>query len=79
MCSDKGVSIQDRRYRLNIYPACFIGSEAVNWFVKHYNYTREEAIELGQILVERGIIHHVLDQHPFKDSYLFYRFCDHEK
>ena len=30
---------------------------------KHYNYTREEAIELGQILVERGIIHHVLQPH----------------
>ena len=76
MRSANGVNIEDRRYRLNIYPACFIGSEAVNWFIEHYNYTREEAIELGQILVERGIIHHVLDQHSFKDSYLFYRFCD---
>ena len=79
MRSANGVGLEDRRYRLNIYPACFIGSEAVNWLIEHYNYTREEAIELGQILVERGIIHHVLDQHPFKDSYLFYRFCDDEK
>ncbi len=79
MRSPGGINIQDRRYRLNIYPACFVGSEAVNWLVEHQNYTREEAIELGQILLERGIIHHVLDQHPFKDSYLFYRFCDDEK
>jgi potassium efflux system protein len=47
--------------------------------VEKQNYTREEAIELGQILLERGIIHHVLDQHHFKDSYLFYRFCDDEQ
>ncbi|MGB5594033.1 MAG: mechanosensitive ion channel domain-containing protein [Crocosphaera sp.] len=79
MRSPGGVLIQDRHYRLNIYPACFIGSDAVNWLVEKQNYTREEAIELGQILLERGIIHHVLDQHHFKDSYLFYRFCDDEQ
>ncbi|HAC64072.1 MAG TPA: mechanosensitive ion channel protein MscS, partial [Cyanothece sp. UBA12306] len=79
MRSSRGLSIQDRRYRLNIYPDCFVGSEAVNWLVQHHDYSREEAVELGQILVERGIIHHVLDQHTFKDSYLFYRFCEDEK
>ncbi|MEA5532614.1 mechanosensitive ion channel domain-containing protein [Crocosphaera sp. XPORK-15E] len=79
MRSPNGLSLEDRRYRLNIYPDCFIGSEAVNWLVEHQNYTREEAIEFGQILIERGIIHHVLDQHSFEDSYLFYRFCDNEK
>ncbi len=79
MRSPGGVIIQDRHYRLNIYPACFIGSDVVNWLVEKQNYTREEAIELGQILLERGIIHHVLDQHHFKDSYLFYRFCDDEQ
>ncbi len=74
MCSDDGLEIRDRRYRFNFYPACFVGSEAVDWLVKTQNYQREEAIELGQILIERGIIHHVTDEHPFKDGYFFYRF-----
>ncbi|MGK7877429.1 MAG: mechanosensitive ion channel domain-containing protein [Xenococcaceae cyanobacterium] len=74
MRGEGGLEIKDRRYRLNVYPACFVGSEAVDWLVQKKTCTREEAIELGQILIERGIIHHVVDQHHFKDAYLFYRF-----
>lgn len=74
-----GLEIKDRRYRLNIYPACFVGSEAVNWLMRSQNCTREEAIDLGQTLVERGIIHHVTDDHPFRDTYLFYRFYEDER
>lgn len=71
---DNGVEIKDRRYRLNLYESCFIGQELVNWLVSNHGCNREEAIELGQILVEKKIIHHVTDQHPFMDDYLFYRF-----
>ncbi|MGK7945736.1 MAG: mechanosensitive ion channel domain-containing protein [Microcystaceae cyanobacterium] len=78
MRSSEGVSIQDRRYRLNLYPNCFVGSEAVDWLAQHYTCSRPEAIELGQILIERGIIHHVTDGHPFEDDYLFYRFYEDE-
>lgn len=79
MRSPQGLDIQNRRYRLHLYPNCFIGSEAVNWLVQRYKYTREEAVEVGQILMEKGIICHVLDQHPFQDSYLFYRFFQDDK
>ncbi|GBF79276.1 mechanosensitive ion channel domain-containing protein [Aphanothece sacrum] len=74
MRSLEGIEIKDRRYRLNVYSHCFIGSEAVDWLTEHFNCLRQEAIELGQILVERKIIHHVTDEHPFEDDYLFYRF-----
>lgn len=74
MRSSEGLNIKDRNYYLNFYPSCFIGSEAVEWLVQQQNYKREEAIEIGQILLEKGIIHHVADEHPFKDAYLFYRF-----
>ena len=70
-----GLKITGRCYHLNYYPLCFVGSEAVDWLVKHQGFSREQAIELGQILVERNIIHHVSDEHSFQDSYLFYRFC----
>jgi hypothetical protein len=74
-----GLEIKDRRDHLNFYPACFIGSEAVEWLVQTQNCTREEAIQLGQILIVRGIIHHVLDEYPFRDDYFFYSFYADEE
>lgn len=74
MRGEDGFKIADRRYHLNFYPSCFIGSEAVDWIVSKRDFTREEAIELGQILIEREIIHHVTDEHAFQDSYFYYRF-----
>ena len=71
-----GLKIQDRRYNLKLYHKCFIGSEAVNWLVQTQNTTKEKAVWLGQILVNRGIIHHVLDEHHFEDGYFFYRFYE---
>ncbi len=74
-----GVVIQDRRYRLNVYPRCFVGTETVDWLMQTQKATREEAIRLGQTLLEQGVIHHVLDEHPFEDEYYFYRFyCDEQ-
>jgi potassium efflux system protein len=48
--------------------------DAVAALVANERLTRCEAIRLGQVLVERGVIHHVLDEHPFRDADLFYRF-----
>ncbi len=69
-----GLEIEDRHYRINLYPRCFVGSEAVEWLMQTQNCTREEAISIGQLLVDRDIIHHVVDEHPFRDENLFYRF-----
>lgn len=74
-----GIEIKDRRYRLNVYPQCFVGSEAVAWLMRTQRATRTEAIRIGQLLLERGIIHHVVDAHPFEDSNLFYRFYSDEQ
>ncbi|MBC6417503.1 MAG: hypothetical protein GDA44_01260 [Prochloron sp. SP5CPC1] len=64
-----GLKIKDRRYRLRMYPQ-------VNWLVETQNTTKDKALWLGQILVNRGIIHHVLDEHHFEDGYFFYRFYE---
>jgi len=69
-----GVEIKDRRYRGNVYPQCFIGAEAVEWLAQRIQGSRPEAISIGQMLIERGIIHHVIDDYPFQDDYSFYRF-----
>ena len=74
MRGTNGVSIRDRRFGLHVYPHCFVGTEAVNWLMQTQLASREEAVRLGQTLMEKGLLHHVTDEHFFKDDYLFYRF-----
>lgn len=71
-----GVAVRDRRHRLTRFPGCFIGREAVDWLVGAERVSRDEAVALGQRLVERGAIRHVLDEHPFRDGEYFYRFTE---
>ncbi len=69
-----GVKIKDRRYKLKNYPQCFVGSEAVGWMTKKLNISPEEALKIGQRLIEEKWIHHVTNEHPFENGYFFYRF-----
>jgi small-conductance mechanosensitive channel len=69
-----GVAIADRRHRLSVYPRSFVGHEAVEWLVAREGLTHAEAVRFGQQLVEAGLVHHVLDEHDFRDEHLFYRF-----
>jgi len=72
----EGVEIKDRWYRRNLYSACFIGAEAVDWLMRTQNCQKEDAISLGQLLCDRAIIHHVSDDLSFMDGYHFYRFSN---
>ncbi|MBE9070993.1 hypothetical protein IQ260_30610 [Leptolyngbya cf. ectocarpi LEGE 11479] len=78
MRSAGGVGIKDRRYNLKIYPKCLVGSEAVQWFMVNFDLTLDDAIRVGQRMLERDIIHHVVDEQDFKNDYLFYRFYEDE-
>lgn len=69
-----GIEIQDRRYRLRVYRLCFTGQSATDWLEQRYQLSRSDAVRLGQRLVSQKWIHHVVDDHDFKDEYLFYRF-----
>jgi len=67
--------IQDRSYMLKKYEKCLIGSELVAWLLETREaITKYEAISLGIKLLENGLMHHVMDEHTFKDDKLFYRF-----
>ena len=74
MRSVGGVRIKDRRHNLILYPKCFIGREAVEWMRVNLNLSVEQAIGLGQRLIHAKFIHHVTDEHPFLNDFLFYRF-----
>jgi hypothetical protein len=76
MRATDGVVIRDRRHLFSVHPACFVGREAVDWLADREGLSRDEAVTLGAVLVERGLVRHVLDEHGFEDAHLFYRFED---
>uniref|UniRef100_A0A4W4GA93 Phosphatidylinositol 3,4,5-trisphosphate-dependent Rac exchanger 1 protein n=1 Tax=Electrophorus electricus TaxID=8005 RepID=A0A4W4GA93_ELEEL len=67
--------IKDRRRKLSIVPKCFLGNEFVAWLLEMGEISKaEEGINLGQALLENGLIHHVSDKHQFKNEQVLYRF-----
>ena len=74
MRGEHGVSIASRRYGLKAYDKVFLGSEAVSWLIQYEKATLAEAIAIGQLMIEQNIIHHISDEHDFKNEPLFYRF-----
>ena len=78
MRSENGVEIKTRRHKLTLCQRCFLGSEAVSWLSKKTKLSREDAVRLGQKMIDKGIFHHVSDEHQFKDEELFYRFMEDE-
>ncbi len=78
MRGKNGLKIKTRRYKLKLYHRCFIGNEAIDWMVENLKIERAKAIKLGQRLIDKKIIHHVTNNHSFKDESLFYRFFEDE-
>lgn len=79
MRGEQGLDIKTRRYQLKLYKRCFIGSEAVDWLVNNLKISRQQAVAIGKKLISKKIIHHVNDEHLFKDAPLFYRFYEDEE
>jgi hypothetical protein len=74
MRAPDGVAIADRRHLLTTYRRCFVGRDAVDWLVAREALSRDEALAVGRLLVQRGQVRHVLDEHGFEDGVFFYRF-----
>jgi pyruvate/2-oxoglutarate dehydrogenase complex dihydrolipoamide dehydrogenase (E3) component len=73
--------VQDRTYGFpsKTYPKCFIGSEAVDQIVKEgIALDADDAVRIGNMMLDAGVFHHVLDEHSFKNEKLFYRFMSDE-
>ncbi|XP_029290903.1 phosphatidylinositol 3,4,5-trisphosphate-dependent Rac exchanger 1 protein [Cottoperca gobio] len=67
--------IKDRRRKLSSVPKCFMGNEFVSWLIESGEISKsDEGVNLGQALLENGIIHHVSDKHQFKNEQVLYRF-----
>ena len=74
MRSVGGIKIKDRRHNLKVYKQCFIGTEACEYLIDRLELSLEQAIKLGQKLIDEKWIHHVVDERQFDNSHFFYRF-----
>lgn len=64
---------RDRWFHLRRYADCMVGSEVASWLEDHFQLTRRQAVRLGQRLVARGWLIHVVSEHDFEDGPFFYR------
>ncbi|PKA48240.1 hypothetical protein AXF42_Ash020637 [Apostasia shenzhenica] len=71
--------IQDRITKMKLVKNCFAGSDMVEALIRHLDYGRQKAIEIGKDLARRHFIHHVFRENEFEDSNNeFYRFLEHD-
>jgi Protein tyrosine and serine/threonine kinase/Domain found in Dishevelled, Egl-10, and Pleckstrin (DEP)/Leucine rich repeat len=71
------LQIEDRRYALRTYWRSFVAHDAVDWLAARERFTRAEAVQLFQQLVERGAIAHVINSATaFSDSFQLFTFVD---
>jgi hypothetical protein len=69
------VEIKDRMFHLRTYPACFLGSEAVEALIKlGHAENIEQAETLGDLLIGDNLMKHIANDHGLKNQYLFYIF-----
>jgi len=78
MRGNDGVGIRDRCYLGQPYPRTFVGQEAIDWLRVRCGFGVGAAQDLGQRMIDLGIMHHVIDEHPFLDAAYFYRFLADE-
>ena len=76
--TEKGVRMLDRRWHLRLHYNCFIGFELTTWLLQNFRDidTRDEAVELGNELMQSGMFQHVEQRHNFRDGNYFYQIAD---
>jgi hypothetical protein len=65
------LDIRDRKYGFppKTYPRCFVGREAVKKLIDEDIAGHEEdAVRIGNMLLNAGVFHHVQDAHPFENK-----------
>jgi hypothetical protein len=63
----QALDIRDRVYMFRKFENCFVGNEAVEWMIaQQLVATIEEAVSVGQWLIDRGII--AYDSHSLSIS-----------
>ncbi|CAM9739482.1 unnamed protein product [Chrysoparadoxa australica] len=70
------IAVRDRTWRLMTFKSCWLGTDAVKWLISSGNAKDEkQAVEMGQAMLNRGLLYHVARNHGFRNIPLFYRFA----
>lgn len=72
--SKAGIEVKDRTYLNKLYPACFVGSEAVDWLKRQAKINRHDCEIILNRLHSLHMIEHVTRDHDVRDGMFFYRF-----
>jgi hypothetical protein len=72
---DKGIRMLDRRWHLRLHYNCFLGFDLTSWLLSNFKdvETRDEAVDLGNQLMNKGLFQHVQKRHQFRDGNFFYQ------
>lgn len=65
-----GVRMQNRRWHFRLHYNCFIGSDMTTWLIENFEDidTREEAVELGNMLMSKDELQRIKEKEVSKDS-----------
>ena len=65
-----GVRMQNRRWHFRLHYSCFIGSDMTTWLIENFEdiETREEAVELGNILMAKDELQRQREKEASKDN-----------
>jgi len=63
------IEIRNRSFMRRVHRDCFLGSNAVDFLVSHgLADNREQAVEIGRKMAEKGLLRHVTDSSKFRDA-----------
>ena len=66
--------VGDRRYGWRSYKNCFVGSETVSWIAHTRHCSYEEAEQIGQAMLDKGLFRPLQGDMKFENNFVFYRF-----
>ncbi|KAF2205445.1 hypothetical protein GQ43DRAFT_477322 [Delitschia confertaspora ATCC 74209] len=72
---EKGIRMLDRRWHWRLHYNCFLGFDLTSWLLQNFKdvETRDEAVDLGNQLMHKGLFKHVQQKHQFRDGNFFYQ------
>ncbi|KAF2750529.1 hypothetical protein M011DRAFT_418572 [Sporormia fimetaria CBS 119925] len=72
---ERGIPMLDRRWHWKLHYNCFRGIELTSWLLLRFEdlHTRDEAVDLGNQLMNKGLFHHVQKRHQFRDGNFFFQ------
>jgi hypothetical protein len=72
---EKGIQMLDRRWHLKLHYNCFLGFDLTNWLLANFKNieTRDEAVDFGNDLMNKGLFQHVQRRHKFRDGNFFFQ------